>query len=185
MIEGEDKADAVNEVPEYAAEIHEYLREMEVNFVSECTSMLLFYRCLHSLTYDIKIPAENQAKSRIHEKATRHHDQHESHPGGLAGGGWRRVQASKRDSLPGCELHRSLPVLDVCLEGEASASWDCCHAAGFVCVKFLLQSGFKACLVHFCKGATCLIAGNLRRSTLLRWQSLFTSQMTPTPRSKC
>lgn len=144
VVEGEDKADAVNEVPEYAAEIHAYLREMEVNFVSECSfSMLQFYRCLYSLISAIKIPAENQAKSRVHEKATRHHGQHESHPGGLAGGGWRRVQASKWDSLSGCELHRSLPLLDVCLEGEASASWDCCHAAGFVCIKFLLQFGFS------------------------------------------
>lgn len=32
---------------------------------------------------------------------------------------------------------------------------------------------------------TCYNAGNLRRSTPQRWQSLSTSQTTPTPRSKC
>lgn len=32
---------------------------------------------------------------------------------------------------------------------------------------------------------TCYNAGNLRRSIPRRWQSLSTSQMTPTPRSKC
>lgn len=31
VVEGEDKPANVNEVPEYAAEIHAYLREMEVN----------------------------------------------------------------------------------------------------------------------------------------------------------
>lgn len=31
VVEGEDKPAAVDEVPEYAAEIHTYLREMEVN----------------------------------------------------------------------------------------------------------------------------------------------------------
>lgn len=38
MVEGEDKPPAVNEVPEYAAEIHTYLREMEVNWapISKC-----------------------------------------------------------------------------------------------------------------------------------------------------
>lgn len=30
VIEGEEKPVNVNEVPEYAAEIHEYLRELEV-----------------------------------------------------------------------------------------------------------------------------------------------------------
>lgn len=32
MVEGEDQPATVNEVPEYAAEIHTYLREMEVNW---------------------------------------------------------------------------------------------------------------------------------------------------------
>lgn len=38
MVEGEDKPATVNEVPEYAAEIHTYLREMEVNWapISKC-----------------------------------------------------------------------------------------------------------------------------------------------------
>lgn len=38
MVEGEDKVATVNEIPEYAAEIHAYLREMEVNcaLISEC-----------------------------------------------------------------------------------------------------------------------------------------------------
>lgn len=31
VVEGEDKPATVDEVPEYAAEIHTYLREMEVN----------------------------------------------------------------------------------------------------------------------------------------------------------
>lgn len=31
VVEGEDKPANVNEVPEYAAEIHAYLREMEVS----------------------------------------------------------------------------------------------------------------------------------------------------------
>lgn len=31
VVEGEDKPATDNEVPEYAAEIHTYLREMEVN----------------------------------------------------------------------------------------------------------------------------------------------------------
>lgn len=31
VVEGEDKPAIVNEAPEYAAEIHAYLREMEVN----------------------------------------------------------------------------------------------------------------------------------------------------------
>lgn len=131
------------------------------------------------------ISAENQAKSWLHEKATRHHGQHESHSGGLAGGGWRRVQASKRDSLSGCELHWSLPLLNVGPEGETSASRDSCHVAGFVCIDLLFQIHFQACSVQSGKEAACWIAGNLRRSTLQRWQSLFTSQMTLTPRSKC
>lgn len=38
MVEGEDRPATVNEVPEYAAEIHTYLREMEVNWapISKC-----------------------------------------------------------------------------------------------------------------------------------------------------
>lgn len=35
MVEGEEKSVNVNEVPEYAAEIHTYLREMEVRHLSE------------------------------------------------------------------------------------------------------------------------------------------------------
>lgn len=31
VVEGEDKSATVYEVPEYASEIHTYLREMEVN----------------------------------------------------------------------------------------------------------------------------------------------------------
>lgn len=37
VAEGEDKPAAVKEVPEYAAEIHAYLREMEVSRAERCT----------------------------------------------------------------------------------------------------------------------------------------------------
>ena len=43
VVEGEEKPVNVNEVPEYAAEIHTYLREMEVRDLRE-QQMLL---CLH------------------------------------------------------------------------------------------------------------------------------------------
>lgn len=146
VVEGEDKPVTVNEVPEYAAEIHAYLREMEVTFdlmmpERGCPWCHFTDVCLlNSL-----VTAENQTKSWLHEKAARHHSQYESHPGGLAGGGWRRVQASKRDSLSGCELHWSLPLLDVSPEGQASASWNCCHAAGFVRLNLLFTFVFQAC----------------------------------------
>ena len=136
---------------------------------------------------------KNQAEGRLHEEAAWHHQQHEGHSGWLAGRGWRRVQATERDALSGCKLHRPLPLLNVSPEGEASAGWDCCNAAGFV------RAQHKICLVvlqifclhflFFSCPVTWLFAhpnaGNLKRSTPLRWQSLFTSQTTPTPRSRC
>lgn len=108
-------------------------------------SMLPFYRCLHFLYWHL-LAAENQAKSWLHEKAARYHNQHEGYPGGLASGGWRRVQASKRDSLSGCKLHWPLPLLHVGPEGEASASWYRCHAAGLVCVHLLFKINFQTSL---------------------------------------
>lgn len=42
-VEGEEKPANVNEVPEYAAEIHTYIREMEVRSLASasCTSILI------------------------------------------------------------------------------------------------------------------------------------------------
>lgn len=39
VVEGEEKPVNVNEVPEYAAEIHEYLRELEVR---DCITPTVF-----------------------------------------------------------------------------------------------------------------------------------------------
>lgn len=41
VVEGEEKQINVNEVPEYAAEIHTYLREMEVRNSMKCYKLHL------------------------------------------------------------------------------------------------------------------------------------------------
>lgn len=97
VIEGEEKPADVNEVSEYATEIHEYLRELEVrhltashrpqwrHFFKTACGGLTLPCCPHS--------GENQAESRLHEEAARHHQQHAGHPGGLAGRGRGGIQA--------------------------------------------------------------------------------------------
>lgn len=80
VVEAEEKPVNVNEVPEYAAEIHTYLREMEVRSTCFLLSLVIF-----GLWLNICFPVgENQTQGRLHEEAARHNQQHEGHPGGLA-----------------------------------------------------------------------------------------------------
>lgn len=67
MVEGEDKPATVNEVPEYGAEIHSYLREMEVNWplISECTCPCC---CLTSSKTDITLQLKTKPKAGYMKK---------------------------------------------------------------------------------------------------------------------
>lgn len=65
LVEVDDKQVNVNEVPEYAAEIHSYLREMEVR-----DSPSPFFPSCH-LCYNnrVFVSGENQTEGRLHEEA--------------------------------------------------------------------------------------------------------------------
>lgn len=59
VVEGEEKPVNVNDIPEYAAEIHAYLRELEVR---SSTALLQYFALnLHFLTFITLSTDENQA----------------------------------------------------------------------------------------------------------------------------
>lgn len=67
VVEGEDKPAPVNEVPEYAAEIHAYLREMEVKaLTTEC--VLPSYRFLCFLICRIAFQLKTRPKAAYMKK---------------------------------------------------------------------------------------------------------------------
>lgn len=66
VVEGEEKPATVTEVPEYAAEIHAYLREMEVTALTEC--VLPCYRVLHFLKHGIDFQLKTRPKAGYMKK---------------------------------------------------------------------------------------------------------------------
>lgn len=193
VIDGEERPTNVNEVSDYATEIHTHLREMEVRKWIDWMWFTFWTELFWAMCYRICIikvfacasrhAGQVKTKSRLHEETAWHHKQHACHPSGLVGGGGRGVQAAERDPLPGCKLHRSLSVFHVCPERETTAGGHSCYAFGFVSI-FALK--LQALNTHFSMlTSPCLTVGSLRRSTPQRWQNLFTSLTTPTQRNKC
>lgn len=62
-----------------------------------------------------------QAKALLHEEAARYHHLYAHNFGGLAGGSWRRIQASYRDPVPCRKLLGPLSLLHVCPSRKTAA----------------------------------------------------------------
>ena len=67
---------------------------------------------------------------RLHAEAARRHTRNAVGPGGLAGGGRRRVQSPDEHTLPGGGSGGSVPLPHVCPARETAASWGYCHVHG-------------------------------------------------------
>ena len=88
------------------------------------------------------------ASARFHASAERHHGEHACYTDGLVGGGGGRVQASKGDTVPHCQLHRPLPVAHGCPAQQAAAARCCGHVSGSVSCSSMahVQRAMQCCM---------------------------------------